>query len=106
MKILLDECVDAPLAREIVGHHVRTVPEAGWAGLDDRTLLEHAEKALDAFVTTDSNIEYQQNLANFEVAVIVLRALGNRLADLKPFIPELLSVLNSAPKRKATYLRA
>lgn len=106
MKVLLDECVDARLAREIVGHHVRTVPEAGWAGLDDRAVLEHAEKGFDAFVTTDSNIEHQQNLARFDVAVIVLRAPSNRLPDLKPLIPELLSVLGSAPKRKATYVRA
>ncbi len=85
---------------------MRTVPQAGWAGLQDRAVLEYAETNFDAFVTTDSNLEYQQNLANFEVAVIVLRAPSNRLPDLKPLIPALLSVLKSAPKRKATHIRA
>ena len=105
MKILLDECVDARLAREILGHQVQTVPQAGWAGLTDRQILENAEKVFEAFVTTDSNIEFQQNLANFNLAVIVLRAPTNRLADLKPLMPELLRVLPSAAKRAATCIR-
>ena len=39
MRILLDECVDARLAREIVGHDVKTVPHMGWAGTPDGPLL-------------------------------------------------------------------
>ena len=106
MKVLLDECVDARLAREIAGHHVVTVPEAGSAGLHNRAGLEHAENDFEAFVTTNSNLEFQQNLANFDVAAMVLRAPSNRLPDLKTLIPQLLSVLGYAPKRKATYIRA
>ena len=79
MNVLLDECVDARLAREIVGHQVQTVPRAGWAGLSDRLLLEKAEKSFDAFITTDTNIEFQQNLASFNIAVINT-ARGNESA--------------------------
>ena len=50
MRILLDECVDARLTREIVGHDV-TVPQMGWAGTPDGPLLGLAEGKFDAFVT-------------------------------------------------------
>ena len=40
MRILLDECVDRRLAREIVGHEVRTVPQMGWASIRNGDLLE------------------------------------------------------------------
>ncbi|HQU46801.1 MAG TPA: DUF5615 family PIN-like protein, partial [Pirellulales bacterium] len=68
--MLLDECVDARLAREIVGHHVQTVPQVGWAGLNDGEILKNAETRFDALVTTDSNLEFQQNLLSFDLAVI------------------------------------
>ena len=58
MRILLDECVDARLAREIVGHDVRTVPQMGWAGTPDGPLLGLAEGEFDAFVTTDRNLPF------------------------------------------------
>ena len=31
MRILLDECLPKDLARELSGHEVGTVPQAGWA---------------------------------------------------------------------------
>lgn len=84
---------------------MQTVPQAGWAGLDDRQVLANAEKGFDALVTTDSNIEFQQNLGAFNLAVVVLRAQSNRLADLKPLVPRLLALLPTAPRRAATYVR-
>ena len=39
MRILLDECIDRRLAKEIEGHEVVTVPQAGWAGIKRAMLL-------------------------------------------------------------------
>ena len=39
MRVLLDECVDRRLAREITGHEVITVPDAGWASAKNGDLL-------------------------------------------------------------------
>ncbi len=38
----------------------------------------------------------------FDVAVIVLQAPSNRLADLKPLVPNILKALPEAPKGGAT----
>jgi hypothetical protein len=39
---------------------------------------------------------WRQNLGVFAIAVVVIRARRNRLADLRKLIPELLSALASA----------
>jgi hypothetical protein len=101
VKILLDECVDRRFARELSGHDVKTVPEMGWATIKNGELLSLAENEFDIFVTVDRNLAFQQNLPNFNIAVAVLRAPSNRLADLKPLAPKLLSLLSSLKKGEA-----
>ena len=49
MRILLDECIDRRLAKDLVGHEVRTVPQMGWAGILDGDLLPLAAGEFDVF---------------------------------------------------------
>lgn len=93
MRILLDECVDRRLARDIIGHEVKTAAQMGWAGKSNGDLLTLAEAKFDVFVTTDRNLFFQQNLARFRIAVLILTARSNRLEDLQPLVPELLKTL-------------
>jgi hypothetical protein len=48
------------------------------------------------FVTVDRNLSFQQNLATRSISVIVLRARTNRLTDLIPLVPSLLSAIETA----------
>jgi len=91
----LDECLDRKFANEMTGHEVQTVAKAGWASLKNGKLLRRAETHFDILVTTDRSLIYQQNLPNFDIAVIVLLARSNKAKDLLPFLPELLA---SIPK--------
>ena len=104
MRVLLDECVDRRLAERILGHDVRTVPEAGWAALKNGELLGRAEHEYDVFITVDRNLSFQQNLSRFSLAVIVLRARSNRVADLRALIPELLRILPVARLGEVTWV--
>ena len=63
-----------------------------------------AAKQFDVFVTVDRNLSFQQNLPAFSIAVIVLLAPSNRLADLKPLIPQLLACIANAKKGTVEYL--
>lgn len=101
MKLLLDECIDRKLAREFVGYEVKTVPQMGWAGTKNGQLLTLAAAEFDIFITVDRNLSFQQNLPEFDIAVIVLQASSNRLADLKPLIPKVLAILSTAIKGQA-----
>ena len=90
MKLLLDESLPRGLRRLLPDHTVVTVQEQGWAGISNGKLLRLAEAEFDAFVTADQNLQYQQNLVGFEIAVFVLAAKTTRLQDLEPLVPNLL----------------
>ncbi len=89
MRVLLDECLDWRLARDIVVHEVKTARQMGWAAITNGELLKLASEHFDVFVTVDRNLAFQQNLVSLPIPVVVLRAKTNRLADLKPLMPDL-----------------
>lgn len=106
MKLLLDECIDRKFAKEFADYEVKTVPQMGWAGIKNGQLLTLAEAEFDIFITVDRNLSFQQNLPQFDIAVIVLQAASNRLADLKPLVPNILASLATAAKGQATLVSA
>ena len=94
MRILLDECVPRPLAREIVGHDIQTIHELGWNGKKNGELLALMETAgFEVLLTVDQNLQFQQNLAGSTVAVLIMKARSNRLTDLAPMISKILTAL-------------
>jgi len=105
-KVLLDECVDRGLAKEIAGHEVRTVPEEGWASLKNGELLSRAQAEFDVFITTDRNLMFQQNLPEFDIAVVVLAGKTNRLQDLLPLVSRALDAIASAKPGKPVILES
>ncbi|WP_414751895.1 DUF5615 family PIN-like protein [Anabaena sp. CCY 9910] len=102
MKLLVDECIDRKFTKEFVDYEVKTVPQMGWAGVKNGQLLTLAQAEFDVFITVDRNLSFQQNLLQFDIAVIVLQAKSNRLADLKPLVPNILAVLPAVVKGEAT----
>jgi hypothetical protein len=104
VKLLLDECIDRRLAQDLGGHDVKTVPQMGWAGVKNGALLTLAEKEFDVFITVDRNLSFQQHLPEFNIAVLVLHATSNRLADLRPLAPSILSTLPTLTKGEAEHI--
>ena len=95
MRVLLDECVPRALRAELPGHEVKTVAEAGWAGVKNGALLQLAAKDFDVLLTADRNLEYQQNFSGLALAVIVMDAPSNDIVVLRPLMP---AVLEAIPK--------
>jgi hypothetical protein len=102
--VFLDECIDWRLARDIVGHDVKTARQMGWTTIQNGALLILASQHFDVFVTLDRNLSFQQNLGNFSIAVLVLSAKTSRLTDLKPLIPNLLVAIESAQPGVAKFV--
>lgn len=102
MKLLLDECIDRKFAKEFVDYEIKTVPQMGWAGIKNGQLLALAQAEFDVFITVDQNLSFQQNLSQFDIAVIVLQASSNRLTDLKPLTSQILAILITAARGQAT----
>jgi Domain of unknown function (DUF5615) len=104
VKLLLDECIDRRLAKDLEAHDVKTVPQMGWAGIKNGALLRVAENEFDVFITVDRNLSFQQNLPKFNIAVLVLHAPSNRLADLRPLALKILSTLTTLKKGSAEHI--
>ena len=93
MKLLLDESLPRRLRDLLPGHDVATVQGRSWSGSTNGKLLNLAETDCEAFLTADQNVQYQQNLTNFAITVLVLSAKSTRLKDLEPLIPRILEAL-------------
>jgi hypothetical protein len=106
VKVLLDECIDWRLARDIVGHDVKTSRLMGWTTVKNGELPTLASDHFEVFVTVDRNLIFQQHMVAFSIAVVVLQAKTNRLADLRPLIPRLLAAIDSAQPGAAKFIGA
>ena len=73
MKVLFDQGTPVPLRTHFTSHHVSTAYELGWATLKNGELLATAESnGFAVFLSTDANLEYQQNLSNRKIGIVVL----------------------------------
>jgi len=94
MRLLLDECVPRRLRRELPGHDVRTVQEAGWAGVRNGALLRAADGQFEALLTVDQGVEHQQNFTGLRIGAVIMVALSNDIDDLRPLVPAVLDALD------------
>jgi predicted nuclease of predicted toxin-antitoxin system len=100
MRILLDECVDWRLLRDLTEYDAKTVKQLGWERNDDGSLLARAAAQFDIFITVDKDLPNEQNLASFDIAVIVLRGRTTRLPDLRQLLELLRQALRRAKRRQ------
>ena len=54
-----------------------------------------AQAEFQVFITGDRNLSFQQNLLDFSIAVIVLRAESIRLIHTRPLMPKVMAMLPS-----------
>jgi predicted nuclease of predicted toxin-antitoxin system len=104
MKVLLDECLPKKLKREVNAEFVTTVPEAGWASIQNGALLRLAEHEFDVFLTNDQNLVHQQNLNKVDLAIVVIVALTNDIDDLRPLMPAVNKALNKISAGEIVYI--
>jgi hypothetical protein len=93
MRILFDQGTPVPLRRELAGHTVATAYEMGWATLENGDLLKTGEASFDAFITTDQNLRYQQNLSARRLAILVLPTTSWPMIQLH--LPKVIAAVNT-----------
>jgi hypothetical protein len=87
LRILFDQGTPVPLRRALTDHTVSTAFEMGWSQLSNGELLNVAEASFEALITTDQNLQYQQNLTGRRLAILVLPTtswpvIQSRLAEI------------------------
>ena len=73
MRVLLDECVDWRLRRELAPQEVKTARQMGWTTLKNGELLPLRQRSSDVFVTVDRNLSFQHDIVSFSIAVVGFR---------------------------------
>jgi predicted nuclease of predicted toxin-antitoxin system len=105
MRLLLDENLPHQLRHEIPGHVCETVVFMGWAGVSNGELLaEASSEGFDALLTKDGGFEYELNVNDLPIAVVVLHAPSNKIDDIRPLLPSLLQALSSLTPKQITHV--
>ncbi len=78
----------------------------GWEGVKSGDLLRRAQTAgFDAFLTSDTGIENEHNLAALPVAIVVLHAKSNSMKRMAPLAPAVLEALATLMPRTIVHVR-
>jgi predicted nuclease of predicted toxin-antitoxin system len=106
MKLLLDECLPRDLLKDFAPHLVAHVKGSAFEGLQNGELLTAAQHEYDVLLTADANLYYQNKVARFDIAVLVLRAYRNAYEFLLETIPGALEVLENIQSGRVIYVWA
>ena len=84
------------------GSEIKTAREMGWQRLSNGELLEKANGRFDVLVTMDKAMPSQQVLQRYSLALVIIKARSNRIAELKPIIPRIQSAIADCARGTAT----
>lgn len=104
MRILFDHSVPAPLRHWLRDCTVTTAAERGGTGSRTVTLLDAAEESgFDILLTSDKGFQYQQNLTNRRIAVVILNR-GN-WPEVEANMSAILEAIGHARGGACTFVR-
>ncbi len=82
-----------------------TVDRQGWKGKRNGELLEQAAETFDVLVTMDKGFEYQQNISEYAIGVIIISARSNKLQDVQPIMLEVNQVIRDVQPGKVIHVK-
>jgi hypothetical protein len=89
--ILLDEGVPRIIQRRLPQLPIFTVDQLGWRGIKNGELLDRMDGRFTTLVSTDKNLRFQQNLAQRQIALVLLPT--NRIPLVLRLIPQIENAL-------------
>lgn len=107
MRVLLDEQLPRQLASLLTGHDVSTVQRHGWAGVKNGELLARAADAgIEVFMTKDQSLQFQQNLAEARLGIVVIVAPSHDIEILRPLVPAAIDAIASVQPGQVIHVAA
>ncbi len=80
---------------------VYTVSNKGWNALDNGDLIDTMQKdGFDYLITSDKDLQYQQNLTKYSIGFIVINVINNNYATLFPYVEKIKKILLNKIKVK------
>ena len=81
--VLLDENLPRKLSRDLLEFAIRTVQEEGWTSYANGQLLVRAQDRFDVLLTADRRLQFQQNLARFNIGIVVILTVSLRYRTIR-----------------------
>jgi hypothetical protein len=69
-------------------------------------LLEQAAETFDVLVTMDKGFEYQQNISEYAIGVIIISAKSNKLQHIQPAMLEVNQVIRDVQPGQVIHVNA
>ena len=104
MQILFDHNLPRKLRRDFLPHQIGLTKELGWNRFSNGVLLSLAQTEFDVLLTVDANIYHQQDVALYDIAVIVLRVYNNRYESIVPLVSEALALFEQVAPGEIRYM--
>ena len=104
MRIAIDEDIPnelTPLFRG-PGLVVEHVEDLGFKGTKNGELLASLSGTHDVLVTGDTNLPHQQNLDNFDIAIVLIHPRRLLIDQIRPLIPRAVAAFATATKHAVT----
>ena len=79
--------------------------DKGWGTLEDGVLLELAQNEFDVLLTIDGKMEFQQNIPNFRIGVVVVHVPKNQLVYYLFIQKELLLAVEEVQPGRVIHVR-
>ena len=101
-KVLLDENLPLKLKYRLQDVcEIYTVNDKGWNALENGDLINvMQDDGFDYLLTSDKNLQYQQNLAKYSMEFIVLHVPNNNYETILQLIPKIKKVLTRNANEK------
>ena len=101
-KVLLDENLPIKLKyrwQDVC--EIYTVKDKGWNALENGELISVMQSEnFDYLITSDKNLQYQQNILKYNIGFIVLNVVNNNYETVLPLVDEIKAVLLKQAKVK------
>ena len=103
-KVLLDENLPVKFKYRLQDVcEIYTVTDKGWNALENGDLINSMQNdAFDYLITSDKNLQYQQNLAKYSIGFIILNVTDNNYESILPMLEKIKQILSDKSKSKLT----
>ena len=101
-KVLLDENLLQKLKYRLPDVcEIFTVNDKGWNALENGDLINAMQDdGFDFLLTSDKNLQYQQNLDKYSMSFIILNVPNNNYETILPLVPKIKAVLADNVQKK------
>jgi hypothetical protein len=106
-KVLLDENLPVKIKYRLQDLcEIYTVTDKNWNSLENGSLIRAMEKdEFDFLITSDKNLQYQQNIVKYRISFIILNIPDNNYETILLLIERIKEILKNKNKIKLVTIK-